>query len=201
MFRKVSGGHTLILNGPSSLTLIDGHLSVLGRKVSLGEKVIVRKGKSLPFEAEEDVSLEIVLGIDATYEELVGSTIPLSWKNTVNNILMLRKHITVLILGGQDSGKTTFSTYLINLALKAKYKTAIIDLDLGQSDVGPPTSIGLGLVTEPLADLFTVKPLGIFFVGRTSPSGISERVISGFELLKTQIPKKTVDFIIINTDG
>ena len=48
------------------------------------------------------------------------------------------------VLGGTDSGKTTFCQYLLG-RLKSQFLTAYIDCDPGQSVIGPPTTVGLNV--------------------------------------------------------
>jgi len=45
-----------------------------------------------------------------------------------------------------------------------------VDADLGQSDVGPPTTVGLGRVRRPIERLDEAEILGLEFLGMTSPA-------------------------------
>jgi polynucleotide 5'-hydroxyl-kinase GRC3/NOL9 len=201
MRKTVQGGNTVIISGPASATVLEGTVAVLGGELTVEEKIVVRRGKALPLEAEEASILDIVLGADANIYEMEGSTIPDSWRTVTEDALSRPKPCTVIVLGDIDSGKTSFSTYLINKSLKSRDKSAIVDADLGQSDVGPPTSIGLSVVSEPVADLFSVKPFAIIFTGRTSANGITQRVVSGIMSILKQIPEGPVDLTVLNTDG
>jgi polynucleotide 5'-hydroxyl-kinase GRC3/NOL9 len=201
MLKAVPGGTTIIISGPASATVLEGTVAVLGGNLPVDEKLVIRRGKTLPLEAEEAAVLDLVLGVDATVEEVDGSTIPASWRTAAGEALARPKPCTVLVLGGVDSGKTSFSTYLINTALKSQGKPAIVDADLGQSDVGPPTSIGLSVISKPVADLFAVKPAAVSFMGRTSAHGISSRVVAGLTSILTRVPEGAVDLTVINTDG
>ena len=78
---------------------------------------------------------------------------------------------------------------------------AIVDTDLGQSDIGPPTSIGFSIISEPVADLFSAKPATIVIMGRTSSKGITQRVVSSLTSIMKQISERAVDLTVINTDG
>jgi len=201
MRKTVQGGNTIIISGPASATVLEGTVAVLGGNLIVEEKIVVRRGKSLPLEAEETSVLDIVLGTDANVYEVEGSTIPDSWRTVVGEVLSRPKPCTVMVLGDIDSGKTSFSTYLINTSLKSQGKPAIVDADLGQSDVGPPTSIGFSVISEPVADLFSVKPAAIVFMGRTSSNGITQRVVSSLTSIMKKIPEGVVDLTVINTDG
>jgi polynucleotide 5'-hydroxyl-kinase GRC3/NOL9 len=201
MRKTVQGGNTVIISGPASATVLEGIVSVLGGNLIVEEKIVVRRGKSLPLEAEETSVLEIVLGADANVYDMEGSTIPDSWRTVVEDALSRPKPCTVMVLGDIDSGKTSFSTYLINKSLKSQGKPAIVDVDLGQSDVGPPTSIGFSVISEPISDLFSAKPAAIIFTGRTSSNGITQQVVSDLMSIMKQIPEGAVDLTVINTDG
>lgn len=201
MNRSVEKNRTLLVSGPSSVKLLKGKISVLGARLSVKDKVIVRKGKALPFEAEACSILDIVNGVGTEVEEVDGSTVPVSWRNAVKELLSLPSPRTVMVLGDVDCGKTSFCTFMINNALSSVSKTPIIDADLGQSDLGPPATIGLGLVKEPVADLFFVEAAATYFVGNTSPNGVTDRVISGLTKLKEKALEMDSGLTVINTDG
>jgi len=201
MNRSVEKDRTILVSGPSSVKLLKGKVSVLGAKLSVKDKVIVRKGKSLPFEAEVSSVLEIVDGRGSEIEEVNGSTIPVSWREAVRYLLSLPRPRMVMVLGDVDCGKTAFCTFMINNILTSASGISIIDADLGQSDLGPPGTIGLGLVKKPFTDLFFEKATATYFVGNTSPNGVTDKVISGLTRLKEKALGMGSDFIVINTDG
>jgi polynucleotide 5'-hydroxyl-kinase GRC3/NOL9 len=201
MHKTVQGGNTIIISGPASAMVLEGTVAILGGNLIVEEKIVVRRGKALPLEAEETSVLDIVLGTDANVYDVEGSTIPDSWRTVTEEVLSRPKPCTVMVLGDIDSGKTSFSTYLINSSLKSQGKPAIVDADLGQSDVGPPTSIGFSVISEPVADLFSAKPAAIIFTGRTSSNGITQLVVSSITSIMKQIPERIVDLTVINTDG
>ena len=201
MNRSVGKDKTLLVGGPSSVKLLKGKVSILGAGLSVKDKVIVRKGKVLPFEAEAYSVLDVVNGVETEVEEVDGSTVPVSWRNAVKDLLSLPSPCTVIVLGNVDCGKTSFCTFMINNALSSVSKTPIIDADLGQSDLGSPATIGLGLVKKPVIDLFFVKAAATYFVGNTSPSGMTDRVISGLTKLKEKVLEIGSALIVINTDG
>ncbi len=183
------------------MTLQNGKAEVLAYPLSIGEKLIVRKGRSLPFEVIEDSEFEIAFGIDAKLDEISGSTIPISWRETTNKLTSNVVSNKVLVLGTSDIGKTTFCTYLANSALANTFEVNLIDGDLGQSDIGPPTTISSSTLTKPVADLFNVEPLRIFFTGITTPSWAPEKVLKGFAFINLNCDDNRSSFTIINTDG
>jgi len=197
----VEKGKTLLVDGPASMSLLSGEVSVLGAALKIGEKIVIREGKRVPFGVRRKATFDLMLGEGASFEEIDGGTVPSSWENASKEILPLRKPVTVMVMGGVDSGKTSFCTFLANEALRKKWKTGIIDADLGQADVGPPSTIGFNRIIAPVRDLFEIKAENACFVGLTSPSGAVNRVIEGLTELKSRVLETDVDFLIINTDG
>jgi polynucleotide 5'-hydroxyl-kinase GRC3/NOL9 len=165
-------------------------------------KVVIREGKRLPFVVEEKATFDISLGENASAEEVDGNTIPPSWLKSFEELLKIQaKPVTAIVLGTVDSGKTSFCTYLLNKLLREKKKIAILDGDLGQSDIGPPCAVAYNFVTKPITDLFNLEAKNAFFVGVTSPSIAISKVIEGLTSLKREILGNNPDFIVINTDG
>src|SRR5918999_822328 len=56
-----------------------------------------------------------------------------------------------MVIGEGDTGKTTLVTALANALVERGFRVAVLDADLGQSEIGPPTTIGLGRWTTPCA--------------------------------------------------
>ena len=83
-----------------------------------------------------------------------------SWKSALDD---LRQARTILLLGATDTGKTTFLTWLANILLAQERRIAIVDADVGQSSLGPPTTIGLSVVTAPFERLQELPPSEVIF--------------------------------------
>lgn len=202
MNRIVERGKTLLIEGPASVTIVKGRVEVFGCPAGSADRVVIREGKRLPFAVEETATFYICSDKDVSIEEVDGNTIPQSWIKSYEELLNLQeKPITIMILGTVDSGKTSYCTFLVNKLLTEKQKVAILDGDLGQSDIGPPCTVSYAFVTEPVTDLFNLKAEDAFFVGVTSPSKAIDKVITGLTTLKREILSKSPDFIVINTDG
>lgn len=201
MRQRVERGKTLLVDGPACITLYSGAARAFGANIGVKEQVIVRFGKRIPLEAIEDSEVEILLGDKASYEIVDGSTIPPSWEETSEKILSSSNKVKVAILGGTDSGKSSFSTYLANTALSRGRRVALIDGDLGQSDIGPPGTLGLSILIKPIIDPSNLQPDDIIFIGVTSPQSVMSRVIDGLVELSNRALCVNSDFIVINTDG
>ncbi|MEM3565894.1 MAG: Clp1/GlmU family protein [Candidatus Bathyarchaeia archaeon] len=199
---NVAVGKTLLVDGPASVTLVSGKAEVFGYTLRNMEKVVIRDGKRMPFYVKEPATFNISLGESANVEEVEGNTIPPSWDKAYEELSTIQiRPATALVLGTVDSGKTSFCTYLVNRLLNEKHKVAILDGDLGQSDIGPPCTLAYALVSRHVTDLFNLEAKNAFFVGVTSPSRAIEKVIHGLTLLKSEILGSNPDFVIVNTDG
>lgn len=201
MSRTIENNKTLLVDGPASVVVTSGKVEVFGFDVGSTNKIVIREGKRLPFVVKEKASFTIALGENATVEEACGSTIPSSWAEAFKQLKIQSKPVVTMVLGTVDSGKTSFCTYLINKLVSEKKKVAILDGDLGQSDIGPPCTVAYTFVTKPITDLFSLEAKNAFFVGVTSPSIAMEKVIEGLTSLKKEILDNNADYIIMDTDG
>jgi polynucleotide 5'-hydroxyl-kinase GRC3/NOL9 len=200
--RTVEKGKTFLVDGPASVILNSGKVEVLGSAISEKGKVVIREGKRLPFAVQERAVLDISLGENAAVDEVDGNTVPSSWVESARELLDLpTMPVTAMILGNTDSGKTSFCTYLINKVLSEKRKVAVLDGDIGQSDVGPPSTVAYSFVSKPVTDLFNLQAKNAFFIGETSPGNAVDKMVEGLCLLKKEIMAADPEFLVINTDG
>lgn len=202
MNRIVEKGKTLLVDGPASVTVVSGSVEVFGSKPNITSKIIIREGKRLPFAVNETAAFDISLAEKASVEEVEGNTIPPSWIKAHEDLSDLQaKPATAVVLGTTDSGKTSFCTYLINKLIGQKKKIAVLDGDLGQSDVGPPCTVSYAFVTKPITDLFNLQAKNAIFIGATSPDGAVDKVIESLNQLKKEILSSDTDFVVVNSDG
>jgi len=200
--QTVESGKTLLVDGPASVLVVSGKAEVLGFPVKGTRRIVVREGKRLPFFVAETASFDISLGENASVEEVDGNTIPPLWVESVGALTgFQKKPVIAMVMGKADSGKTSFCTHVINNLVSAKQKVAIIDGDLGQSDIGPPCTVAYAFITMSLTELYELKADNAFFVGATSPSEAVSKTIEGLALMKAEILEKTADFVVVNTDG
>ncbi len=109
----------------------------------------------------------------------------------------------VLFLGGTDTGKTT-CVQEAALALTAAGKTVgLLDCDLGQSEIGPPGTIGAALAVpdQPWRTLRDLPPLAAYFVGATSPTRHFSEVSVGAVQMARIARKRRPDVLLVDTDG
>jgi len=195
---RAEAGKTLMITGPASFELIEGEASVLGAPLGSSRNVVAR-GKQTPIEIHFSSSFRINLGDDANVEELNGSTIPLSWREAGSALGELGEGI-VVVIGGADTGKTTLCTFLSNFLIAEDRQVAVVDADIGQTDLGPPTTMGAGEVTAHVVSLSQIKPSERLFIGLTSPGYAGGKVIRGVRRL-VSYHAKPGKIVIVNTDG
>jgi polynucleotide 5'-hydroxyl-kinase GRC3/NOL9 len=94
--------------------------------------------------------------------------IPSSWQPALE---AARAGGAFLLIGTSDSGKSTLAAVLANAAHQAGRTTGLVDADVGQSSIGPPTCVGMARVTEPFDSLDDLRVEAIDFVGAPSPKG------------------------------
>lgn len=123
------------------------------------------------------------------------------WKSISDEIVKPNQHI--MVLGALDAGKTTFCQYLIEVAINQGIKSALIDTDIGQSSIGPPTTIGMKLLHS--SDDSTGEHLdgnadSLYFVGAISPVRNLLPVLTGTRLM-VDAAAASADFVVIDTTG
>ena len=107
----------------------------------------------------------------------------------------------VLLLGAPDTGKTTLAQQIVSAALTQGRRVGLIDTDVGQSDIGPPGTIGLALpqdAAEPPGDW---RPAALAFVGATSPVGRLLDVVVGARRLADEARRRGAELVIVDTSG
>jgi len=191
-----------MVKGPATV-VVHGSCRVLGSNVT-GQTISVRAGKVLPFEPDRGCRLRIRLGrYGKTWMADPAIAGTAMWCRVINKILELakkQKSITVMLAGDTDTGKSTFSTYLANMVLASEMKPCIIDGDIGQGDLAPPSAIGAASVSKQVTDLRDIHASLFEFIGSISPVGVEHFVAAKIRsILDYCVPIGNV--MIVNTDG
>ncbi|MGC8667623.1 MAG: Clp1/GlmU family protein [Chthonomonadales bacterium] len=108
---------------------------------------------------------------------------------------------TVLILGDLDVGKTAFLRLAANIAVKSGRSVAILDADLGQSEIGPPTCLGWATPTQEFDSLLDLRPAGLAFVGSTSPRGRLAEYMVALDAALQGVKAAEPDVVFVDTMG
>lgn len=125
--------------------------------------------------------------------------IPADWQAAID--ALVASGGTAVLIGAGDTGKTTFCVALITAALQNGLRTAAIDSDVGQSEIGPPTTIGMGWADKPVASLRDIRPRSLYFVGSTSPNGHLLEMVSGARLLAETARREGAGLTVVDTTG
>jgi len=198
---ELSPDSTLILDGPASVRIISGCLTVFGAELESGSLTVVRKDKRLPFYSPGKSRVELKLGLGAEYKIQTGDVIPSSWHDCADD-LVEKCPKYVIIIGGVDSGKTSLGLYLVNRCLERGLgPVGFIDTDLGQSEIGPPGTVGLVILRDQTVDLQTLIPDWMMFLGEKSPLTVQTKMLLMLRNLVEKAEKMGARIIIVNTDG
>ena len=125
------------------------------------------------------------------------------WEILARKVVQPRQ--IVLVIGATDVGKSTFCRFLIEQGVTAGLRVGFVDADVGQSQIGPPTTIGLK-VFAPNDSTVSLKeiagaPDAFYFVGWTSPERHLLQCVAGTRLMVDAALKTGADFIVVDTTG
>ncbi|GEM_PF-4593466 len=73
----------------------------------------------------------------------------------------------------------TFCAFVASYCAERGVRTAVVDADVGQSDIGPPGTVSLGSVDGILNSLSDVSVTTSYFVGRITPERAVALCITG----------------------
>ena len=142
------------------------------------------------------------------------------WRKLASQVVKPQQ--IVLVIGATDAGKSTFCRFLADFALAKGFKAACVDADIGQSQIGPPTTIGvksfaarnetqLPSAQETMLDsgqnrvekniVFDGTADQLYFVGDVSPNGHFLETLTGVRLMVDSARDADADFIIVDTTG
>jgi polynucleotide 5'-kinase involved in rRNA processing len=106
----------------------------------------------------------------------------------------------VFVVGGVDSGKTTFARRLARAGVEAGHVAAIVDADLAQSTIGPPGTVGLKVMRE-TGDVDADSFEALSFVGAMSPRNHFLPLVTGTAKLVMRAIEVGARLIVVDTSG
>jgi len=112
-----------------------------------------------------------------------------------------QKPLTLFMLGGVDVGKTYTVTSIANRFYEQGLKVAVVDADVGQSDIGPPCCIGMGILESTIKRLSEVPLHSLYFVGNTSPNRCMRECVKGAAAAVKKAKELNADVIIVDSTG
>ncbi len=107
----------------------------------------------------------------------------------------------IVVIGASDAGKTTLVTRLAGELAARGGPLAVIDADVGQSEIGPPTTVGLGRVTGPLERLSDATLVALQFVGVSSPARDIRGVVDATRRMAERVRAEGLDRVLVDTSG
>src|SRR5438477_8530412 len=106
-----------------------------------------------------------------------------------------------VIVGASDAGKTTLVAQLAGELAARGGPVAIVDADIGQSEIGPPTTVGLGRVTRQLGRPADAEVVALRFVGATSAARDLRATVQATGQLVDRARALGFERVIVDTSG
>jgi polynucleotide 5'-hydroxyl-kinase GRC3/NOL9 len=113
----------------------------------------------------------------------------------------LPRPAVLLLLGANDTGKSTLTLALANAAVARGLAVAVVDADVGQSEVGPPGTLSLARVRAPVESLTLLRPGAMAFVGSVTPVGHLLPVVVGTKRLAERALARGAELVLVDTSG
>lgn len=111
-----------------------------------------------------------------------------------------RARVTVIV-GESEAGKTSLTAWLAGELARAGDRVAVVDADLGQSEIGPPTTVGLGRIRGPVTRLADAEFLALEFVGATSAARCLRQTALATARLVDRARALGFERILVDTSG
>ncbi len=214
MIQEVQKEHTLLVKGPSRVTLLEGRIEVFGKvfvpeKIELNSTIIIPSASNYPLYALEPSKLEIFTSNKENIQVVEENTISKEWikiKDTVISAIRKnenKKPIRLMVLG-LSNGKTTLIKYLANNLLKEGFKASFLDSDLGQQLLYLPTTLNIGEIKENIVSSADIKTEDTIFIGSTFPKANFKFIVSHScnDLINNFLSThKDTDIVLIDSDG
>lgn len=193
---------TILVKGPVLLK-VKGECEILGTRFA-NTLITYKNNKYLPIEKCKDSTITLKKNSHYVFprrntvhdQSRTGTRI---WNNLIESILKTNRN-RIIIIGPADSGKSTLTLFLANKLIREGLSPLVIDSDIGQGELAPPTCIGATTMSIQSIDLSEVNPDYINFIGDIQPIGHETRII---DCIKRSLDKLNKDnnITIVNTDG
>ncbi len=104
---------------------------------------------------------------------------PPEWQPGLDALRALPDGAAALLVGATDRGKTTFAGLASRALAAERGRLGVVDADIGQSEIGPPGTVGVAWADPAAERLHDLKPVTRFFVGAWAPAGVAlEHVVA-----------------------
>src|SRR5213594_2149548 len=191
-------GHTLLLKGPAWIKAKRGDAQCLGARIQSDDWTIIEEWRQEPIYGADNTVLEIRRSSGSSWSVVRESTVPTAWNEAAQ--VLQRQRGVCIIIGEVDSGKSSLCTFLANKCLEDPGKVGVVDADVGQADIGPPTTISSSVASEPILTLQDLRQETAFFIGDTSPSSVPDKLTRLIVRLKEKLVSSS-ELVLVHTDG
>jgi len=129
--------------------------------------------------------------------------IPGEWEQIADRIKQDAKTciVTCIVIGKIDSGKSTFCKYLTNIWTASGIRVGYVDSDLGQSTIGPPTTVGLKIFNTPPNQHDYSNFFELHFVGNTSPEGFLLQTLHAVKKMADKSLQQGSQITLVDSTG
>ncbi len=223
MLSEIKQGNTLIVKGPTRITVLKGKIEVIGKIISpitgdsssdLSEYedlnvLVIPEANTYPLFALETSELEIYTNRpDENLKLIEENSISDRWIEIKDALLKELKSersspLKIMCLG-ISCGKTTLIKYLANNFIREGLKGGYLDSDLGQQIMYLPTTLNLGEIKSSIISGEDIDTEDTVFIGATFPKGNHKFIVSQScrGLVDNYIENhEGSDFLLIDTDG
>lgn len=221
MDEKIKKGNTLLVKGPSRVTILKGKVEVFGKIVEPEKKseedsdfegddvLIIPSANLYPLYALENSEIEVYTNSEENLMHIKGNSIPQEWIDIKDKVVSLCKErkeegpLKVMTLG-VSCGKTTLIKYIANNLLRNDLVGAYLDSDLGQQIIHLPTTISIAELNKVIIFSEDLKAEDTVFIGSTFPKGNYKFIVSHLckRLIDDYVEEKpNIDCILIDSDG
>ncbi len=138
-------------------------------------------------------------------EQIQGRKIalPQSWVRAFDAVV--QDPGIVLVVGASNSGKTTWvKAATEECAQRGRVPLAIVDADVGQSTIGPPTTVALAVLKEepvPTKDSGALPIDALFFIGAMTPLGHLLQHLAATKALVDRAMRHGSAVVLVDTTG
>ncbi|BBE41859.1 Clp1/GlmU family protein [Conexivisphaera calida] len=192
---EVPSGFTLTVRGPGSAEVVEGEVIAFGARLTSGSRLQIPEGRTIPLEAVVD---SFIRSSTESAEVVKGSTVPKEWEELAKEALDRSR---VMVIGANDTGKSSLILYMVNRALAAGRRPAIVDADIGQTDIGPAGTIGLAFPRNQSPVYSGFEMSDAYFVGDKSPVGHLLPMVVGSRLMVDRAIEAGAAPVFVNTTG
>jgi polynucleotide 5'-hydroxyl-kinase GRC3/NOL9 len=126
-----------------------------------------------------------------------AAALPPEWQPALPAVRAAR---VTIVIGASDAGKTTLLGLLAR-RLAREERVAVVDADLGQSEIGPPGTVGLAEIRDPDAPVSAADVRALAFVGVSTPAQDVSGTIAATGRMVTRARREDFARVLVDTSG